>query len=206
MESETINNAADKDATLHNQDASGRLRDEKGHFLPDPDKKVKKIVRKKDDNTVKIRVVRDKNQLPKTDYEGRLEDIKERTATNFIKAVISRQPNKISIDGNVYYSKNVYDDIKTKLEYEKDNSAKGITILKKAMDTILQTEECLKISYSACQKIRQSRFWWRNIAISAIVMFITGLCTMTWTKYQWLKEQKENSQQTQVSTEVQPSN
>ena len=57
-----------------------RLRDDKGHFLPNPDKtcthkpsrKPKK--QKEDENTVKIRIIKEEQPLPEKEYEGKLED------------------------------------------------------------------------------------------------------------------------------------
>lgn len=171
-----------------------RLRDEKGHFISSK-KKDGATEKAQADNVVKIKVIKDKEPLPPRSFEGKLEDARERTATNFIKSVIRRKPSKISIDGEVYYSEAVYDDVKCKLDVEKESSARGIAVLQKSMETILKTEKCLEVSYDTCQRLRQSKFWWRNIAITAIIMFLTSIGTMI-----WLKCYQENNVET--SSEV----
>ncbi len=171
-------------------DATGRLRDEKGHFIPNPDKtcthdKKPKRTRKQkeDENTVKIRIVKDDVPPPDKDFEGRLEDMKERTATNFLKSVCYHKPRSINIDGLCYYSEDVVDALTKSLSIEKAECAKGLSTLKKAMDTIMETGKTLEDCYDSAQKVRRSRFLWRSIAIGALVTLISFCITTAIDKY-----------------------
>ena len=67
-----------KDANPENSAAkvdNKRLRDDKGHFLPNPDKTcthkpARKPKKQKDDeNTVKIRIIKEEQPLPEKEYE-----------------------------------------------------------------------------------------------------------------------------------------
>lgn len=164
--------------------ATGRLRDEKGHFLPNPDKtcrhdKKPKRTRKQkeDENTVKIRIVKDEDKPPERDFASRLEDIKERTATNFIKSVCFHKPRVISIDGMKYYSDEVREEWVKKYEDAKATATKGIETLKQAMVTLVKTSSSLDDGYKRAQKVRRSRFIWRCIAIGLFSAFIVGAVT-----------------------------
>lgn len=93
------------------ENAGERHRDAKGHFLPNPNGKSKRPHRKKhslkrdlDENTVKIHILKEDKPLPPKDFEGKLEDEKERTAINFIRSIIANKPKRIDIDGVHYYS------------------------------------------------------------------------------------------------------
>ena len=91
--------------------ATGRQRDEKGHFLPNPNgtkkhrSKKGSLKKEIEDNTVKIKIVKEEKPLPPKDFEGKLEDANERTAINFIRSIIAHKPKRIDIDGIKYYRK-----------------------------------------------------------------------------------------------------
>lgn len=162
-------------------EATGRLRDDKGHFLPVQDKACthdqkpprNKKPKKEDANTVKIRIVKDETPPPKKDFEGRLEDMKERTATNFLKSVCFHKPRSISIDGLRYYSQEAMDSLAKKLGDEKEANEEGLKTCKKLMETLVKTGETLKLCHKDLVTTRKSRFFWRNIAIGVIAAFIT---------------------------------
>lgn len=164
--------------------ATGRLRDEKGHFLPNPDKTCqhdKKPKRprkqKEDENTVKIRIVKDEDKPPERDFASRLEDIKERTATNFIKSVCFHKPRVISIDGMKYYSEEAMEEWVRKYAVAKATADKGLESVKKAVDTLVKTSSALDHCYQDAQKVRRSRFVWRCIAIGLFSAFISFAVT-----------------------------
>lgn len=157
--------------------STGRLRDEKGHFLPNPDKpcqhdKKPKRTRKQkeDENTVKIRIVKDEVEPPERDFASRLEDIKERTATNFIKSICFHKPRVISIDGMKYYSEEAMEELVKKYEEAKAAAYKAIETTEYAVDTLVKTGAALDDCYKSAQK----GFVWWSIAIvlfAAIVSF-----------------------------------
>lgn len=173
---ETNNETVAPDANAN--DAAGRLRDEKGHFLPNPDKKPKRTRKPKDDaNTVKIRIVKDEVPAPGKDYEGRLEDMKERTATNFIKSICYHKPRAINIDGLRYYSQDYVEYLKQKLADERRDGIRGLETLNKTMDALKETSEALEDSFDSAQRVRRSCFIWRCIAIGAIVTLLSFFIT-----------------------------
>ena len=162
-------------------EATGRLRDDKGHFLPSQDKTCthekkpprNKNTKKEDANTVKIRIVKEETPPPKKDFEGRLEDMKERTATNFIKSVCFHKPRVISVDGLRYYSQDAMNSLAKRLGDEKETNAKGLETCKKLMETLVKTSETLEVCHKALVTTRKSRFFWRIIAIGVIAAFIS---------------------------------
>lgn len=178
------------DVTTHQDErksepsATGRLRDEKGHFMPNPDKtcqhdKKPKRTRKQkeDENTVKIRIVKDEDKPPERDFASRLEDIKERTATNFIKSICFHKPRVISIDGMKYYSEEAMDEWVKKYAVAKATADKGLEAVKNAVDTLVKTSSALDHCYQDAQKVRRSRFIWRCIAIGLFAAFISFAVT-----------------------------
>ena len=171
------------------EEASRRLRDEKGHFISNPDtacthdKKPKRTRKQKEDaNTVKIRIVKDEVPPPGKDFEGRLEDMKERTATNFLKSVCYHKPRVINIDGMRYYSKSVVETLAQKYSVEKAVSAKGLDMTKKAVNTLLDAETTIERCANERQKVRKSRFVWRSVAIGALAALVTFAVTSAITK------------------------
>ena len=168
---------------LKNQKPLVRFRDEKGHFVSSPEKicshnkKTSKEKKQQQDKgegeTVKIRIVKDKQPIPETDYEGRLEDLKERTAINFIKAICIRKPKRINIDGNIYYAECELESLAKRLQGVKSAYNRAVEALKQtnncmktAVDTVDASEKCLKT-------VSRSRSIWRYIAISTIAAFLT---------------------------------
>ena len=178
------NDATQPDQRKSESAATGRLRDEKGHFLPNPDKtcqhdKKPKRTRKQkeDENTVKIRIVKDEDKPPERDFASRLEDIKERTATNFIKSICFHKPRVISIDGMKYYSEEAMDEWVKKYAVASSTAYKCIETMKKAMATLVKTGSALDDCYHDAQKVRRARFIWRCIAIGLFSAFISFAVT-----------------------------
>ena len=179
-----LNDSTQTEERKSDYDATGRLRDEKGHFLPKPDKtcqhdKKPKRTRKQkeDENTVKIRIVKDDVKPPERDFASRLEDIKERTATNFIKSICFHKPRVISIDGMKYYSAEAMGGWVRKYAEAKAIADKGLETVKNAVDTLVKTSSALDDCYQAAQKVRRSRFLWRCIAIGLFSAFIVFAVT-----------------------------
>ena len=178
MEETTETNNESTTADSNAKEYAGRLRDEKGHFLPNPDKKPKRTRKPKDDaNTVKIRIVKDEVPTPEKDYEGRLEDMKERTATNFIKSVCYHKPRAINIDGLRYYSQDFVEILKQKLADERLAGIRGLETLNKTMDALKKTSKTLEDCFDSAQKVRRSRFIWRCIAIASLATLISFCIT-----------------------------
>ena len=185
-----------------------RLRDDKGHFLPSPDKtcthkpsrKPKK--QKEDENTVKIRIIKEEQPLPEKEYEGKLEDVKERTASNFIKAVSIRKPRCISIDGNMYYAKSIVDSLRNSLNDEKESNESALGTLKKMHDCIKTATETIEALDSDRTRVYRSRNLWRGIAfgiLAAFLSFVIGSGIEKW------KAKKISENQTAQTVEVEKS-
>lgn len=185
-----------------------RLRDDKGHFLPSPDKtcthkpsrKPKK--QKEDENTVKIRIIKEEQPLPEKEYEGKLEDVKERTASNFIKAVSIRKPRCISIDGNMYYAKSIVDSLRNSLNDEKESNESALGTLKKMHDCIKTATETIEALDSDRTMVYRSRNLWRGIAfgiLAAFLSFVIGSGIEKW------KAKKISENQTAQTVEVEKS-
>ena len=153
-------------------------RDEKGHFISNTNKpssstkktgksrkqKEEEAAKEEDENTVKIKIVKDEEPLPAKEFAGRLEDMKERTASNFIKSVARRKPRRISIDDHSYYAKEVLDDVTKKYVRERYSNIQSIDVLKKAMDALSTTEGVLETYVKEHHVLRKSRFAWRSVA------------------------------------------
>lgn len=156
-----------------------RLRDDKGHFLPNPDKTcthkpARKPKKQKDDeNTVKIRIIKEEQPLPEKEYEGKLEDLKERTASNFIKAVSIRKPRCISIDGNMYYAKSEVDSLRESLSDEKGSNESALGTLKKMHDCIKTATETIEALDADRTRVYRSRNLWRGIAFGTLAAFLS---------------------------------
>lgn len=155
-------------------------RDSKGHFAKRTNKNpsnLKKKCETEDDGTVKIRIVKDKKPLPPKDFEGRLEDIKERAAIGFIRSVAARRPNKIAIDGIVYL-KSEYANQKVKdVADERDMIYKRLTkncdLLKQSADVMEEQNDFIEREIQTNNRLRRSLWIWRGIAIGAIVCFVS---------------------------------
>ena len=185
-----------------------RLRDDKGHFLPNPDKtcthkpsrKPKK--QKEDENTVKIRIIKEEQPLPEKEYEGKLEDVKERTASNFIKAVSIRKPRRISIDGNLYYAKSELDYLSESLREEKESGSMALGTLKKMNECIKTATETIESLDADRTRVYRSRNLWRGIAfgiLAAFLSFVIGSGIEMW------KAKKISENQTAQPVEVEKS-
>ena len=155
-------------------DSTYRLRDEKGQFISNPDKKPKRTSKQKEaDNSVKIRIVKDEEQEPNKTFEGRLEDLKERTAINFIKSVCYHKPREIKIDGMNYYSQDFVEGLTKKLANERKEGLKVVETLKKAIDALVNTGTTLEECYDSVQKVRRSCLIWKSIAIGLLATLIS---------------------------------
>lgn len=184
MEETTETNQETVAADANANDAAGRLRDEKGHFLPNPNKNPKRTSKVKEDaNTVKIRIVKDEVPAPGKDFEGRLEDMKERTATNFLKSVCYHKPRVINIDGLRYYSQAVVENLKQKLTDERLDGVRGLETLNKTMEALKKTSKTLEDCFDSAQRVRRSLFIWRCIAIASVVTLISFCVTTAIAKW-----------------------
>lgn len=166
-------------------DASGRIRDEKGHFVSADGTKQKKSRKPKTDdgNTVKIRIVKEKEPLPPKDFAGKLEDMKERTATQFIKSVCLRKPRRISIDGNLYYSQAVVDELVGENIEKEDDLQRAYEVMGKEKDTMLKGIVLFEKLGKALATVRYSRFIWRSIAIGLLAAFVSYFGTKAVQKF-----------------------
>ena len=168
-----------EEEVIHNTDRSGRLRDEKGHFLPSDvgkckhDKKLSK--EKKDDpNVVKIKIVKEKKPKMPRNIIGKLNEFKERNASRFIESVISNEPSKIEIDGKIYFSekvaKKMWDEMKTAQKNEIE-TIKCMDEMKKNLETLLDA------SRGMLKQITDSSFkyrMWKSLAIGLLTGFVLG--------------------------------
>ena len=155
-------------------------RDDKGHFVshtahnPNPKKKRSKT---KDDGTVKIKIIKDEESLPPTEFEGKLEDIKERTAIRFIHSVAARQPNKISIDGIIYVNAGYAAKRVKEVEAERDELGnkmlENCSVMKHAADVMDEQNELLENKIKDNVKLRRSCWFWRSIAIGTLMVLVS---------------------------------
>ena len=179
----TQNEKASKEESMNASDKEC-LRDAKGHFVSGGGKTANKTPQKKeakkgkdrkeeDSNRVKIRIIKEEQPIPDKDYEGRLEDMKERTATNFIKAVCVRKPKSISIDGNIYYAQEELLSLAKQLketESREDDALRTLEKMGKEFKTVATTIDFLD---DTLKKVRRSRFMWKSIAIIAISAYVS---------------------------------
>lgn len=157
-----------EDTTSVQGDASGRRRDAKGHFISNSTKPIGHKSSKDredkalDQNTVTINIVKDKKPLPPKDFEGRLEDAKERTAISFIRSVIARQAKCINIDGRKYYSADLWQRRAEELKFYQ----KGFNESIKTMDNAANTISALTDAYD---RLCTYKVAWKGIAIGLII-------------------------------------
>lgn len=158
--------------------ANTSKRDEKGHFVSGKSKAKNPInqdgkgAESKDENMVKIKIVKEKEPLPPRDFAGKLEDFKERTATQFIKSVCRRKPRKISIDDNFYYSQDVVDEIIGET-IEKDDALQEVAeLLEKAKNSLMKGINLEVQLFKQIEAVRRSRLIWRSVAIGLLATFL----------------------------------
>ena len=206
MENEQDVNNQEQPNMTDDKNTKKRLRDEKGHFTSSEGtacthEKTTKPNRKKkeeeDSNTVKIRIIKDEEPLPPKDFEGRLDDIKERTAINFIKSVCRRNPRCISIDGKLYYSNEEHERLQKLLAEEKECREIEIKAVKGINDLMEQGIETINFLESILKKVKRSRFIWRSIAIGVTAAF---LCSAVFRAISKNSQQPESNQPAQTAT------
>ena len=182
---EETKNDSEKSAEQKQEKTDARIRDEKGHFVSANGKKTKKPNKQKaeDNNTVKIKIIKQEEPLPPRDFEGRLEDMKERTATQFIKSVCRRKPRRISIDGNNYYSQEVVDELVGENIEKEDDLQRAYEVMGKGKDTMLKGVALFAKLGKALETVRHSRFIWRSIAIGLLAAFVSYFGTKAVQKF-----------------------
>lgn len=122
-----------------------------------------------DDNTVKIHIVKEEKPLPPKDFEGKLEDVKERTAINFIRSIIANKPKCIDIDGQKYYREEIVGIISNKLRETRKLNSEAEEALNKCLDTMKDMADVANDMEKALQKVTFSRTCWRAIAIGLVI-------------------------------------
>ena len=182
---EETKNDSDKSAEQKQEKKDARVRDEKGHFVSANGKKVKKPSKQnvEDENIVKIKIIKKEEPLPPKDFEGKLEDMKERTATQFIKSVCRRKPRRISIDGNLYYSQAVVDELVGENIEKEDYLQRAYEVMGKEKDTMLKGIVLFEKLGKALATVRYSRFIWRSIAIGLLAAFVSYFGTKAVQKF-----------------------
>ena len=173
---EEIKNNSENSSDQNNTKKDNRIiRDEKGHFVSANGKKVKKTSKQnvEDENIVKIKIIKKEEPLPPNDFEGKLEDMKERTATQFIKSVCRRNPSRISIDGNKYYSQAIVDSLVGESIEKEDDLQEATELMEKANKTLLQGIKAIIVLKKCLYKVERSRSIWRGVAIGLLVTFIS---------------------------------
>lgn len=197
-------------------DASGRLRDEKGHFLTSsPDGKSRKHTKKKstlkkeiDENTVKIRIVKEEKPLPPKEFEGKLEDEKERTAISFIRSIIANKPKRIDIDGTRYYAADILVRFGVALKKERELNKEAETLIEAANTALKVANEELEESNKFSENIERSydklykrKTIWKCLAIGLVVgEIVVGIMPAAYrfAKNKWFCEKAPVAEQNQT--------
>lgn len=170
---------ASEEEVVNDTDRCGRLRDEKGHFLPSDAAKCKhdkkKTEEKKEDpNVVKIKVVKEKKPKVPKNIIGKLNEMKERNASRFIESVIANNPSRIDIDGKVYYSENYVNKLNEEVDNAQKNEAEAIECMNEMKDG---TETLLKASKDMLKEIDDNSIkvrMWKSLAIGLLVGSVIG--------------------------------
>lgn len=121
------------------------------------------------DNTVKIHIIKEKKPLPPREFEGKLEDVKERTAINFINSVVANQPKCINIDGQKYYSSEVMGWLEKKLLNSRIMNKESAEALKKSLEIM---NDIGGVASELEKKLEKALFWknlWRSLTIGCII-------------------------------------
>ena len=131
-----------------------------------------------DDNTVKIHIVKEEKPLPPKDFEGKLEDVKERTAINFIRSIIANKPKCIDIDGQKFYREEIVGTISNKLRETRKLNSEAEEALNKCLETMKDMADVTNDMEKALHKVTFSRTCWRAIAIGlAIGAIMVSVCS-----------------------------
>lgn len=171
------------------------LRDEKGHFLPKGQKKEKE-----DPNVVKIKVIKEKKPKVPRRIVGKLNDMKERTASKFLESVIANTPNQILIDGKSYYSDKYVKKLKEDLELAENQENEAIDCMEDMKET---TKDLLESSQSLLKELENTiSKWkiWKALSIGLIVGYVIAFATAFARVY--VVELEKNNQQVQVTTQT----
>lgn len=208
-ESETPKHDTGKKPTV---DASGRLRDEKGHFLPNPNSTEKRRQKKSslkkeiDENTVKIRIVKEEKPLPPKDFEGKLEDEKERTAISFIRSIIANKPKRIDIDGTRYDAADILVRCCVALKKERELNKEAETLIEAANTALKVANEDLEESKEFSENIERSYYKlylrktiWKSLAIGLVIgEIVFGILPAAYrfAKNRWFSEKAPVVEQT----------
>ena len=168
-----------QDELVNNTDRSGRLRDEKGHFLPSETVKCKHDKKhaeekKEDPNVVKIKIVKEKKPKVPKNIIGKLNEMKERNASRFIESIIANEPTRVEIDGKKYYSEKYVKGLWEEVDKAQENEAEAI----ECMDEMKKsTETLLDASRGMLKQIAESSFkhrLWKSLAIGLLAGFVLG--------------------------------
>lgn len=151
--------------------ASSRPRDKKGHFLSAKGASEKKPS-SSDGETVKIRIVKDKEPKQPKDFKGRLDDIKERLATRFIKSVIANKPRHIVIDGITYHSDTVLDEILAGWDKTEELVKEQGKCLAKGDKIISNGLSLMNLLDKRLSRVTTSRNRWRMFGLGMSIGFI----------------------------------
>ena len=177
----------EENKTVHSQQCEnekttfsrGRLRDEKGNFLPSGAGKCKhdnKQAEEKteDPNVVKIKIVKEKKPKVPKNIIGKLNEMKERNASRFIESIIANEPTRVEIDGKKYYSEKYVNGLWEEIDKAQKNEAEAI----ECMDEMKKsTETLLDASRGMLKQIAESSFkyrLWKSLAIGLLAGFVLG--------------------------------
>lgn len=147
-------------------------RDKKGHFIPKKEAPEKKATKPSDGETVKIRIVKDKEPKQPKDFKGRLDDIKERLATRFIKSVIANKPRHIVIDGIMYHSDTVLDEILAGWDKTEELVKEQGKCLAKGDKVISNGLSLMNLLDKRLSRVTTSRNRWRMFGLGMSIGFI----------------------------------
>ena len=156
------------------QEASKANRDKNGHFVGKCDKAKKQEY---DPNVVKIKVVKEKKPKPPKDIEGKLNEMKERTASRFIESVMANNPQKIDIDGKIYYDEKYVTRLHERLtdaEYDAANAKVDLKELKDNTVKMLEATDTMLESFKECNARRRI---WKNVALGMLIAYVLGCAT-----------------------------
>lgn len=125
-----------------------------------------------DEETVKIRIVKEEKPLPPKDFEGKLEDVKERTAITFIRSVAARKPKVIEIDHEKYVHGDVFAEQTLKLQNARNTISDYEDLSKemsRSVDSLCTTMETYRDVF---EETKEKLSVWRAVAIAALGVLI----------------------------------
>ena len=162
--------------TVTNQENKTPIRDSKGHFLP----KGQKPYQKKDTedpNVVKIKVIKEKKPKVPKSIIGKLNDLKEKTASRFIESVISNSPNCILIDGKKFYSDKYVSQLNEDLEQADRNEKDAIECMGEMKDTTAKLLDTSKEMLNDLEKATSKWNIWRAVALGLLCGYVIAFAT-----------------------------